>query len=132
MKVWRVGHESALDCGFPSGPYTCKGMDRTEANRLWGMADDHCNYTHPSPRADPLLRSIASHERCGFDSRDALNTWFDGWTETLNECSFVVWEYDVPDWAVRVGKFGQVVFIADEAVQVSRHSFKPEQLALSL
>jgi hypothetical protein len=94
------------------------------------MASDHSNTTHPSPYADPLLMGIQSYERCGFDSLDALNAWFDGWTEALADCGFEVWAYDVADWAVRVGAHGQVVFDAREAVELDRHEFTPEQLAL--
>ncbi|WTP74871.1 hypothetical protein OG778_23790 [Streptomyces sp. NBC_00184] len=130
MIVWRVGHGSALDSGFPSGPYTCTGMPEASVSRLWGMASDHSNLTHPSPYADPALRSIAAHERCGFDSREALNNWFDGWAEALDEADFEVWSYTVPDWAARVGAHGQVVFSSHEAVELSRHKFTLEQAAL--
>ncbi|CAA53910.1 unnamed protein product [Lomovskayavirus C31] len=72
MKVWRVGHGTALDSGFPSGPYTCEGVEDEDAvKRVWGMASEHSNSTHPSPFADDALYDIASFERCGFDSRDA-------------------------------------------------------------
>lgn len=130
MRVWRVGHGSALDSGFPSGPYTCRGVREFDIERLWGMASDHSNSMHPSPHADPLLGGISDHERCGFDSREALNAWFDGWTDALAGCNFSVWEYDVPEWAARVGKYGQVVFDSYEAVEISRHEFTPEQMAL--
>ncbi|MFJ8955604.1 hypothetical protein ACIRO1_36485 [Streptomyces sp. NPDC102381] len=130
MIVWRVGHSKALDDGVPSGPYTCKNVDEKSSVRLWGMAGDHSNSTHPSPYADPLLRGIASYERCGFNSREALNTWFDGWIEALDSAGFEVWSYEVPDWAARVGRHGQVVFDGREAVEQSRHTFTPEQAAL--
>lgn len=130
MKVWRVGHKSALDNGFPSGPYTCNGISGEHHERLWGMSCAHSYSTHPSPQADPLLRDIRSNERCGFDSREALNAWFDGWGHVLAECDFEVWAYEVPDWAVRVGRHGQAVFVAGEAVEFSRHEFTPEQLEL--
>jgi hypothetical protein len=94
------------------------------------MAGDHSNATHPSPHADAELHGITDDERCGFSSLEALNVWFDGWTEALNESGFEVWTYEVPDWAVRVGKFGQVVFDAREAVERDRHNFAPEQMAL--
>ncbi|MFD3904114.1 hypothetical protein HXS80_15985 [Streptomyces sp. CB04723] len=130
MKVWRVGHKSALNSGFPSGPYTCAGVPDEACDRLWGMAGAHSNSTHPSPQADPLLRGIQPEERCGFDTCDALNEWFDGWTDVLHECGFEVWAYEVPDWAARVGRNGQVVFLANEAVEIGRHAFTPEQMAL--
>ncbi|MEU2760416.1 hypothetical protein [Streptomyces sp. NPDC007094] len=130
MKVWRVGHKSALDAGFPSGPYTCDGVPPEDTARMWGMASDHADGTHPTPHSDPALRDIHSHERCGFNGREALNAWFDNWTEALHESGFEVWAYEVPDWATRVGRHGQVVFSSREAVEVSRHSFTHEQAAL--
>lgn len=130
MIVWRVGHKSALDSGFPSGPYTCTGLNDEDTSRVWGMASEHSNATHPSPYADPALYGIASFERCGFDSREALNEWFDGWTDALEASGFVVWKYEVPDWAARVGRMGQVVFDAHEAVEVGSFPWAPEQLTL--
>ena len=130
MIVWRVGHKAALDSGFPSGPYTCTGMGEEDTSRVWGMAGEHSNSTHPSPYADPALKGIRSYERCGFDSREALNTWFDGWTDALDESGFEVWTYDVPDWAVRVGAHGQVVFDHNEAREIRRGRFEHEQLPL--
>ncbi|WP_030240712.1 MULTISPECIES: hypothetical protein [unclassified Streptomyces] len=130
MRVWRVGHRSALDSGFPSGPYTAKGLTDAQYGALSGMGWAHSDMQHPCPYADHRLRGIAKEERCGFDSREALNEWFDGWTEAMSEADFLVWEYDVPDWAVRVGGLGQVVFVAEEAVEISHHEFTPEQLTL--
>jgi len=130
VKVYRVAHKSALESGFPSGPYAGKGVPDDSAQRLWGMASAHSTMTHPTPYADPDLHHIAEHERCGFDSLDALNAWFDGWTDALAECEFVVWTYEVPEWALRVGRCGQVVFDSIEAVEVSSHEFMHEQTAL--
>ncbi|QAX94034.1 hypothetical protein SEA_EURATIS_39 [Streptomyces phage Euratis] len=130
MRVWRVGHRTALDNGFPSGPYTAKGLTEDDYDRLRGMGWSHSDERHPSPYSDSGLRGIDSSERCGFDSAEALNQWFDEWTEKLAASGFTVWEYEVPDWAVRVGKFGQVVFRADEAVEVSTHEFTYAQPAL--
>jgi hypothetical protein len=130
MKVYRVGHKTALDSGFPSGPYTCEGVPPEDVARMWGMASDHMGGTHPSPYADPALMGIQSFERCGFDSLDALNRWFDNWTEALDESGFQVWTYEVPDWAVRVGRHGQAVFDGREAVELAQHVFAPEQMAL--
>ncbi|MGW3674660.1 hypothetical protein [Streptomyces sp. NPDC005166] len=94
------------------------------------MYSAHSRGTHPEPRRDPDLRGIDEHERCGFDSIDALDEWFDGWATALAGCGFVVTVYDVPDWAVRVGRHGQIVFDAAEAVEVDRYPFKPVQAAL--
>jgi hypothetical protein len=130
VKVYRVGHRTALDTGFPSGPYTCEGLDPEDVVSLWGMAGDHTNATHPSPYADPALKGIDAHERCGFDSLDALNTWFEGWESRLDAAGFIVWEYDVPDWAARVGRSGQVVFNSHEAFERTRRPFEIKQAAL--
>ncbi|WP_433858212.1 hypothetical protein [Streptomyces kronopolitis] len=130
MRVYRVGHRTALDAGFPSGPYTCEGLDPEHVVALWGMAGDHTNGSHPSPFADPLLKGIEPFERCGFDSREALDTWFEGWESRLDAAGFIVWEYDVPDWAARVGRNGQVVFNNFEAFERTRQLFKVEDLTL--
>lgn len=130
MKVYRVGHSVALDVGFPSGPYTCRGVPSADVARMWGMASAHMGGTHPSPYADSLLGGISAAERCAFDSIDALNRWFDGFGDALADAGFEVWTYEVPDWAVRVGRYGQAVFVANEAVEIERHAFKPEQTAL--
>lgn len=130
MRVWRVAHRTALDTGFPSGPYTGCGVGTKEAERLWDMAGAHSNLTHPSPQADPKLQGMGDYERCGFDSLDALNAWFEGWGEALSECGFQVWEYEVPDWAVRVGAYGQALFHAEEAVEISAYEFTYSQPAL--
>lgn len=126
-----MAHRTALESGFPSGPYQgrMKLSDR-DSDRLWRMSISHADLSHLPPDADPKLVHISRYERCGFDSRDALSAWFDGWTNTLAECGFIVWEYDVPDWAARVGARGQVVFAAAEAVEVAQYEFQPEQLGL--
>jgi len=130
MRVWRVAHKTATQNGFPSGPYNGKGVPVEQYELLWSMGSDHSDAYHPSPYADPELHHIAAHERCGFNSLNALNKWFDGWVEALDGAGFAVYEYDVPDWAARVGRFGQVVFSADEAVEVSSHDFRPVQMTL--
>lgn len=132
MRVWRVAHSTARADGFPAGPYSHNGVIPSDASaRLWAMADDHSYGTHPSPHADFALGWIDAHERCGFDSRDALNSWFDDWTTALAVSGFCVWEYEVPDDAVRVGRRGQAVFSALEAVEVGRHDFDGfEQLTM--
>ncbi|QAY26961.1 hypothetical protein SEA_SHAWTY_37 [Streptomyces phage Shawty] len=130
MKVWRVAHKAVRESGFPTGPYSCSGLDPDQAQAVWNMAGDHSDGRHPTPYADPELWSIQSHERCGFASPDDLNGWFDGWGDALSRAGFAVYVYDVPDWAARVGRFGQVVFAADEAVELERYDFAPEQLTL--
>lgn len=124
MRVWRVAHESARVMSFPAGPYaygTSLGEDTNE--RIDPMRWEHTDERHPCPSFDKTLRTIRPEERCGFDSREALDDWFDGWTTTLAECGFRVYTYDIPDWAVRVGALGQALFLADEAVEVGTEPF---------
>lgn len=130
MRVWRVAHESVLYHGFPSGPYS-GGAELTASVRD-DMYADHCDDDHPAPDADPKLRGIRDTQRCGFNSPDALYEWFAGWTAVLDASGFRVWEYDVPDWACKVGAKGQVVFTADEAIERGCEplNLKPEQLTL--
>lgn len=133
MRVWRVAHESTLQRGFPAGPYN-GGVELKDATRdvLSDMYGAHCDDDHPSPYWDLSLNGIGPSERCGFNSPDALYDWFAGWTAALDECGFRVWTYDVPEWACTVGTRGQVVFTADEAVEVSSEplNIEPEQLTL--
>ncbi|MEU8792192.1 hypothetical protein [Streptomyces sp. NPDC048643] len=100
--------------------------------KLRRMFEAHCAYSHPSPYADADLRGISSHERCGFDSREALSDWFEGFLPLLVECGFRVYTYDVPDFACRVGRAGQAVFDQYEAKELSVEPFalKPQQIAL--
>ncbi|QNE74023.1 hypothetical protein F0344_04865 [Streptomyces finlayi] len=133
MRVWRVAHENARTSGFPAGPYAYGGaLDEATAERIDSMRWDHCGTRHPCPRDDSSLGDIAERERCGFNSREALDGWFDGWTKTLSECGFRIWVYDAPDWACRVGEHGQTLFVADEAVEVRTEPFTwaVEQLPL--
>lgn len=133
MRVWRVAHESARYEGFPAGPYACSDTLPNEVNlTLSRMFEEHCNVEHPSPYADADLRGISAHERCGFDSREALDEWFSGFARVLSECGFRVYTYDVPDFVSRVGRAGQTVFDQYEAIEldVEPLSLKPQQTAL--
>ncbi|QBZ73411.1 hypothetical protein SEA_HEATHER_41 [Streptomyces phage Heather] len=130
MKVWRVAHGTVTWCGFPTGPYSCGGLTEEAVKPLLGMGLDHTPAKQPSPYEDRSIRGIDSTERCGFNSREALDEWFDGWTNELSACGFEVWEYDVPDSAARAGRRGQVVFVASEAVEIRHSPFKPVQLTL--
>jgi hypothetical protein len=90
----------------------------------------HSDARHPSPQADPNLMTIHDDEVCGFASPDELNNWFEDFGDRLASAGFHVWEYEVPEFAYRVGNFGQVVFRKDAAVLVSHEPFKPVQLSL--
>jgi hypothetical protein len=133
VRVWRVAHESARYKSFPAGPYSHgTELERETAERIDAMRWDHYDDRHNTPHSDPTLRLIQENERCGFDSREALDGWFDGWTKLLTECGFRVYVYDVPDWAARVGRHGQTLFVGDEAVEVKTEPFTwaTEQLEL--
>lgn len=117
MKVWRVAHATATFDGFPSGPYACaETLPNDIVTALRPMFEGHCDMEHPSPYHDTALRGIASFERCGFTTLESLYEWFDRYTQTLDECGFRVYEYDVPDEFVRVGKNRQAVFGAARAM----------------
>lgn len=111
LKVWRVAHSVAKFHDFPSGPYNRHGVsDLVDCTPLYDMSSDHTTYRHPAPHWDAKLQRIAPHERCGFDSHEALDRWFAGWTGPLAACGFRAWVYEVPDEYVRVGAHGQALF----------------------
>lgn len=134
MKVYRVAHHTAKFDGFPSGPYAYgDSLPDDDVARIDNMRWDHSDADHPSPTRDEQLDYfIADHERCGFDSLDALYTWFHNWTRALHESGFRLWVYEVPDYAVRVGAHGQALFDKYEAEMLSMHKLDlaPTQLAL--
>lgn len=111
MKVWRVAHKEATYNGFPSGPYACmETLPQEASDALEDMYGDHTDDSHKTPYGDGRLRGIRENERCGFNSREALDEWFAGWHETLDGHGFVVWVYEVDDDECRVGDNGQTVF----------------------
>jgi hypothetical protein len=146
MRVYRVGHAEKVRriaapghrglVLFPAGPYN--GLSAVD-----GTADlDDMQYAHscggsakhhPAPHEDPALVDIAPYEVCGFTSLDALLDWFDTWLRVLDEADFRVWVYDVPDASVRIGqRFGQLVFIAADAVLVEDFQVPLEDAQLAL
>ncbi|MGY5131297.1 hypothetical protein ACWGJW_02555 [Streptomyces nigrescens] len=133
VKVWRVAHKRATFDGFPSGPYACaETLPRHVEDALHDMFVAHCDSDHPTPYADRGLRGIDGTERCGFESREALDAWFANFAGLLHECGFRVFAYDVPDDAARVGRCGQVVFSKWHATELERSelTLKPVQLEL--
>lgn len=133
MKVWRVAHKEATYEGFPSGPYACvETLPQETVDALEGMYDAHTDDAHMTPHRDGNLRGIREFERCGFDSRAALDEWFSGWHETLDEHGFIVWVYDVDDEEVRKGANGQLVFNDAWAVETDTEDLLnvPVQLLL--
>ncbi|WP_431911681.1 hypothetical protein [Nonomuraea jabiensis] len=126
MLIYRVGHKSQEDGVMPQGPYCNRwslGLSEELLEGLHNMAWKHSDDTHPNPYVDPLLNGIRTAERCGFDSLEALHEWFKGYFELLVECGFLLYAYDVPDGCVRVGMFGQAVFIGSAATQIRVSDF---------
>lgn len=118
MKVWRVAHETMTYLDFPAGPYV-NGMDTDVFYCMWNAHD--CNTSHPSPNSDYKLSGIDEAERCGFDSLEALNKWFEGFHDVLHSAGYLVFVYDVPAEDVRVGRHGQAVFPANSAIEITRN-----------
>jgi len=73
------------------------------------MYKEHDQGDHPSPDDDPMLGGMYDEEHCGFATIDALDTWFDGYQETLQDCGYIIAVYTVPLRAVRYGQ-KQLVF----------------------
>lgn len=86
------------------GPYGCEFQEKLEA-----MFDDHRQGDHPGPQLDPQLGGIQPEEHCGFATLEALDAWFDGYHEALEELGFMIARYSVPLALVRYGQ-QQVVF----------------------
>lgn len=112
MKVWRVAHRTETFVNFPVGPYFVdkKALPDGPDLTLYDMYMKHCDAEHPSPGWDYDLKYIRSDERCGFDSREALDEWFKGYHGVLDTCGFTVWVYESDEY--RVGSRGQVLFSA--------------------
>lgn len=130
MKVWRVAHATVRDKDFPSGPYSCRNVPLADREKLAGMGWRHSDERHPSPQADPNLNTIYDDEVCGFASLDELNNWFEDFGDRLASAGFHIWEYEVPEFSYRVGRFGQVVFRKEDAVLIGHEPFKAVQLSL--
>lgn len=111
MRVWRVGHSSALRDGFPQGPYTYgPEMSKFAEDLADGMCWAHSNNDHPSPFRDGHLYDIYSYEVCGLPSRADLDRWFEPhWRARLHRAGYLVHVYEAPDTDVRLGDI-QLVF----------------------
>lgn len=98
VEVFRVEHSRTGE-----GPYN-------SASALHDMAYAHCDAAHPNlwhDFEDPY--SITRDHFFAFDSREALDSWFDGWHRQLAARGFVVTTYRVPADRVIHGR-KQVVF----------------------
>lgn len=128
MRVWRVGHSTARLNDFPAGPYRDKWTwaDEDTQDLLRPMGFTHSNEewdTHLAPWSDPLLRSVGTHEVCGFDSEYALRAWFHGFDDVLYATDFAIWVYDVPEDDVRQGQNGQLLFNRHSAVMQTTYQY---------
>lgn len=124
MRVWRVAHETYnLYDGFPAGPYITKYLPVEVISATDDMAHSHNDSRHPCPDWDSELNEIREAESCGFASREALFEWFEAeWHDMLQSAGFRVYEYEIPDDKVRVGRVGQALFersAAGEPVSVT-------------
>lgn len=63
---------------------------------------------HPSPWEEDGL-FIADADRCGFDSPQSLQAWFEGFMDRLGDAGFNVVRYRIPEHRVQFGN-KQVVF----------------------
>lgn len=130
MKVWRVAHESLRDGGHPVGPYMAQLAEEDELD-LEVMYKAHCDpNTHPTPGRCGQLDGILPEERCGFDSRFALDIWFDGYAELLARLGFQIYVYVVD--SARRGRQGQVLFDPEDAELLCTESLCSYTLQLEL
>lgn len=120
MNVYRVQHRVTM-----MGPYTYPNEEWTSEewrdweDVRWGMMEHHDDPgTHPCPITS-MGHTVHTHERCGFDSLDALLEWFEGALEALEYLGYEVVELVVPDVDV-IGpdEHGQVVYNVNSAVRV--------------
>lgn len=126
MKVWRVAHETLVQNQFPSGPYIASGLTYEIDDALYDMSCSHNGDHHPAPYQDPSLGDIDPQERCGFDSLENCYRWFEGYEGLLQGLGFRIWEYEIPEEKVRIGKFGQALFRPAHVQFVSCSDFKKE------
>lgn len=117
MIVYRVEHTTVVDdrtkhaCG-PMADLDRFGRLRDKAYDAQ-MATARAMNGHsdkPTPFWDIFLNGISEDEICGVDSMASLRFWFEDAIPALERAGFAVREYDVPDWACRVGQSGQVLF----------------------
>lgn len=96
VEFYRVEHVSTRRGPYTSGNYRLIGA--LEDRHGWASED-----THPNPRCDEGLGSIAMDEFCGFSSIAQMTEWFDGFAGALAAHGFVIRVYDLPADQVRVG-----------------------------
>jgi len=117
MIVYRIEHATVQDartkhaCG-PLADVNNFGRYRDAVAYAQDLVCDAMNGREdkPTPFWDARLHGINEDEICGTDSWRSLRFWFEDSIPALVAAGFRVQEYDVPDWACRVGESGQVVF----------------------
>lgn len=135
MRVFRVAHSSLTSQvgtqDVPAGPYATREV-RDRCRALAGMHWAHGDGSHPSPVWCHILNGIDPSEVCAFDSMESLLNWFADWHRALVTDGFEVFVYDVPDDKVRVGTFGQALFVYSSAVLADRFPIPVENTQLTL
>lgn len=104
-------------CG--AGPY----VDADPDPRLAHMYAVHGDADHPEPWDDPMLEQVYPDESCGFPTLCALEDWFAGYEDTLDECGYGIVLYSLPLQSVRFG-LKQSLFLKADAVQVRSMSMR--------
>lgn len=98
-------------CG--AGPYTAE-EDHPALEHMYAV---HGDEDHPEPWDDPKLEQIYPDEQCGFPTLCALEEWFAGYEDPLEELGYGIVAYSVPLTSVRYGT-RQAVFLKADAVAV--------------
>lgn len=106
--VYRVQHQ---DTG--NGPYN------NGAHSLHEMLYAHCDdESRPGPQNDGLPWDFPYSWLFGFDSKDDLAAWFDGWLEELDAHGYVVSLFSVPPADILRG--GHQVIFSHQAQEIAR------------
>lgn len=98
-------------CG--AGPY----VGEEDNPLLEHMFAVHGDADHPEPWDDPMLGEIYPDEVCGFSTIDALEEWFYGYEDVLDEMGYSIVVYTTKLNLVRYGK-KQSLFVKNEATAV--------------
>lgn len=101
---------------YGNGPYAlADGTFRSgEGTGLKMMYVSHGDESHPTPYEDDKLCGIADDEICGFATLAALEEWFSGWEDTLEDAGYHISAYTVPYTSCRFGT-EQDVFLRKDA-----------------
>lgn len=122
MRVWRIAHSVAInpESRTFAGPYQWSPL-RDAGKEVLEVASKlctaHADDRHPSPYWDMSLGFIRNKEVCGFDSVEAMESWFEGFLDDLANAGFMIFEYEVRE--CRIGEYGQALFEVAEAELIS-------------